>query len=49
MPLHQARPTRPNSLADAWITAAAQRQGPVLLHKDPATSALDQLPQEWLG
>ena len=39
----------PLSLADAWIAAAAQREGAVLLHKDPGFRALDQVPQEWLG
>jgi ribonuclease VapC len=37
------------SLADAWIAAAAQREGAVLVHKDPEFSALDQVAQEWLG
>jgi len=37
------------SLADAWIAAAAQREGAVLVHKDPEFRALDQVPQEWLG
>jgi ribonuclease VapC len=37
------------SLADAWIAAAAQREGAVLVHKDPDFSALDQVAQEWLG
>ena len=37
------------SVADAWIAAAAQREGAVLLHKDPELRALDQVPQEWLG
>ena len=39
----------PLSLADAWIAVAAQREGAVLLHKDPEFRALDQVPQEWLG
>ena len=29
--------------------AAAQREGAVLLHKDPEFRALDQVLQEWLG
>ena len=29
--------------------ADAQREGAVLLHKDPEFRALDQVPQEWLG
>jgi predicted nucleic acid-binding protein len=37
------------SVADAWIAAAAQREGAVLLHKDPEFRALDQVLQEWLG
>lgn len=37
------------SLADAWIAAAARREGAVLVHKDPVFRALDQVPQEWLG
>jgi predicted nucleic acid-binding protein len=36
-------------VADAWIAAAAQREGAVLVHKDPEFRALDQVPQEWLG
>lgn len=39
----------PLSLADAWIAAAAQREGAVLLHKNPQFRALDQVPQECLG
>ena len=39
----------PLSLAAAWIAAAAQREGAVLVHKDPEFRALDQVPQEWLG
>jgi predicted nucleic acid-binding protein len=38
----------PLSLADAWIAAAAQREGAVLVHKDPEFRALDQVLQEWL-
>ena len=37
------------SLADAWITAAAQGEGAVLEHKNPEFRALDQMSQEWLG
>jgi ribonuclease VapC len=39
----------PLSVADAWIAAAAQREGAVLVHKDPEFRALDQVAQEWLG
>jgi predicted nucleic acid-binding protein len=39
----------PLSVADAWIAAAAQREGAVLVHKDPEFRALDQVLQEWLG
>ena len=39
----------PLSVADAWIAAAAQREGAVLVHKDPEFRALDQMTQEWLG
>jgi ribonuclease VapC len=39
----------PLSLADAWIAAAAQEEGAVLVHKDPEFRALDQVLQEWLG
>ena len=40
-----------NSLseADAWIAAAAQQEGAVLVHKDPEFKPLTQLHQEWLG
>jgi len=38
----------PLSLAAAWV-AAAQREGAVLVHKDPQFRALDQVAQEWLG
>ena len=50
--LEQAAAIKANhrlSLADAWIAAAAQREGAVLVHKDPEFRALDQVPQEWLG
>ncbi len=36
-------------VAAAWIAAAAQREGAVLVHKDPEFRALDQVAQEWLG
>jgi len=39
----------PLSVADSWIAAAAQREGAVLVHKDPEFRALDQVVQEWLG
>jgi len=50
--LEQAAAIKANhhlSVADAWIAAAAQREGAVLVHKDPEFRALDQVPQEWLG
>ena len=37
------------SVADAWIAAAAQLEGAVLVHKDPEFRALEVLLQEWLG
>ncbi|MFM7269756.1 MAG: PIN domain-containing protein, partial [Cyanobium sp.] len=37
------------SVADAWIAAAAQQEGAVLLHKDPEFRPLVQISQEWLG
>ena len=39
----------PLSVADAWVAAAAQLEGAVLVHKDPEFRALDQVAQEWLG
>lgn len=39
----------PLSVADAWIAAAAQQEGAVLLHKDPEFRPLSQISQEWLG
>jgi len=39
----------PLSVADAWIAAAAQQEGAVLVHKDPEFTPLAQLHQEWLG
>jgi predicted nucleic acid-binding protein len=39
----------PLSVAEAWIAAAAQQEGAVLVYKDPEFNPLDQLPQEWLG
>jgi predicted nucleic acid-binding protein len=41
--------SHPLSVADAWIAAAAQQEGAVLVHKDPEFKPLAQLPQEWLG
>ncbi|MFU8832033.1 MAG: PIN domain-containing protein [Wenzhouxiangella sp.] len=35
------------SVVDAWIAAAAMRQGAILLHKDPEFNAL-AIEQEWL-
>jgi ribonuclease VapC len=43
------RACHPLSVVDAWIAAAAQREGAVLVHKDPEFRALDQVLQEWLG
>ena len=37
------------SVADAWITAAADLEGARLLHKDPEFRAIPQLAQEWLN
>lgn len=37
------------SVADAWIAAAAQLEGAVLVHKDPEFTAIPNLRQEWLG
>jgi predicted nucleic acid-binding protein len=37
------------SVADAWIAAAAQQEGAVLVHKDPEFQAINSLDQEWLG
>jgi len=37
----------PFSVVDAWIAAAAMRQGAILLHKDPEFSAVS-IEQEWL-
>jgi predicted nucleic acid-binding protein len=34
---------------DAWIAAAAEQEGAVLVHKDPEFLALAHLPQEWLA
>lgn len=50
--LEQAASIKANhalSVADAWIAAAAQREGAVLVHKDPEFSALVQISQEWLA
>ena len=37
------------SVADAWIAAAAQQEGAVLVHKDPEFQAINSLDQEWLA
>jgi ribonuclease VapC len=37
------------SLADAWIAAAAQQEGAVLVHKDPEFTPLSRISQEWIG
>ena len=37
------------SVADAWIAAAAQLEGAVLVHKDPEFTPLTMLRQEWLS
>jgi len=37
------------SVADAWIAAAAQQEGAVLVHKDPEFQAISSLAQEWLA
>ena len=50
--LEQAAAIKANhhlSVADAWIAAAAQREGAVLVHQDPEFRALAQMPQEWLS
>ena len=39
----------PLSVADAWIAAAAQQEGAVLVHKDPEFTPLSRISQEWLG
>jgi predicted nucleic acid-binding protein len=36
-------------VADAWIAAAAQQEGAVLVHKDPEFRAIPSLDQEWLA
>lgn len=36
------------SVADAWIAAAAQQEGAVLVHKDPEFRSLTHIRQEWL-
>ncbi len=41
--------THPLSVADAWIAAAAEQEGAVLVHKDPEFLSLAHLPQDWLG
>jgi predicted nucleic acid-binding protein len=37
------------SVADAWIAAAAQQEGAVLVQKDPEFQAINSLAQEWLA
>lgn len=37
------------SVVDAWIAAAAQQEGAVLVHKDPEFRALSHIPQDWLA
>lgn len=37
------------SVADAWIAAAAQQEGAVLVHRDPEFRAIPSLSQDWLG
>jgi predicted nucleic acid-binding protein len=37
------------SVADAWIAAAAQQAGGVLVHKDPEFQSISSLAQEWLA
>ena len=37
------------SVADAWIAAAAEQEGAVLVHKDPEFRSLAHPPQDWLG
>jgi predicted nucleic acid-binding protein len=39
----------PLSVADAWIAAAAQQEGAVLVHKDPEFTPLTRISQEWIG
>ena len=41
--------THPLSVADAWIAAAAEQEGAVLVHKDPEFRSLAHPPQDWLG
>jgi len=40
---------QPLSVADAWIAAAAQQEGAVLVHKDPEFTPLTRISQEWIG
>jgi predicted nucleic acid-binding protein len=37
------------SVADAWIAAAAQQEGAVLVHKDPQFTPRKRISQEWIG
>ena len=39
----------PLSVADAWIAAAAQQEGAVLVHKDPEFTPLKRISQECIG
>ena len=39
----------PLSVADAWIAAAAQQEGAVLVHKDPQFTPRKRISQEWIG
>ena len=41
--------THPLSVAYAWIAAAAEQEGAVLVHKDPEFRSLAHPPQDWLG
>jgi len=41
--------THPVSVADAWIAAAAEQEGAVLVHQEPEFRSLAHLPQDWLG
>ena len=37
------------SVADSWIAATAVIRSAKLVHRDPAISAMQEIPQEWLG
>jgi predicted nucleic acid-binding protein len=39
----------PLSVADAWIAAATQQEGAVLVYKDPEFTPLTRISQEWIG